>query len=356
MIVMPEFRKERNHFFHLLLLALLLLVPFTVRADALSPADYQDQLQRSIKALEDLQKTNEDEHPEYYQYQLDQTIKTVTEALPEHEDVNASDDVCKVDNSWLTIALKDLKGSTPEQRATRLSQLIERLKAIEERVAYQQRPATPADTKTQAKEKLDGILARPEYASEIRGPNALTRLFQDFIRWIISLLPERIQARPGGARWVTILAEGLVIVVAALVIFYVLRILLVKFRRPGKRRVKKKREARIVLGERLEPEETATDLLSEAEALARRGDVRAAIRKAYIALLVELGDRKVITLAQHKTNRDYLNAVRSIPLLHPAMRTLTESFERHWYGFADATENDWQNFRARYQAALQTQS
>jgi hypothetical protein len=68
-----------------------------------------------------------------------------------------------------------------------------------------------------------------------------------------------------------------------------------------------------------------------------------------------LGDRKVITLEQHKTNRDYLNSVRSIPLLHPTMRALTESFELHWYGFNEATENDWDNFRSRYQKALQTQ-
>jgi hypothetical protein len=106
------------------------------------------------------------------------------------------------------------------------------------------------------------------------------------------------------------------------------------------------------LGERLEPDATATDLLSEAEALARQGDLRAAIRKAYIALLVELGDRKLISLAHHKTNRDYLNSVRSIPDLHSQMRGLTDSFERHWYGFASATANDWQDFRAGYLAAL----
>lgn len=356
MIVMAAIRTEKNRFFRLLLLVLLLIVPFSVRADTLLPADYQNQLRRAIQALKDLQKTNEAEHPEYDQHQLEQAINTVTEALPEHEAVRASDDVCNVDNSWLTIALKDLKGSTPEQQATRLAQLIERLKAIEERVVYEQKPATPADGKTQSRERLDGILARPEYATETRGPNALMRLIQEFMRWILSFLPERMQVRPGSAGWLTTVAQGLVVVVAAVVIFYVLRILFTRFRRPGKQRAAKKREARIVLGERLEPEETATDLLSEAEALARRGDIRAAIRKTYIALLVELGDRKVLTLAQHKTNRDYLNAVRSIPLLHPAMRTLTESFERHWYGFADATENDWQNFRARYQAALQTQN
>ena len=113
---------------------------------------------------------------------------------------------------------------------------------------------------------------------------------------------------------------------------------------------------RIVLGERLEPEATASDLLSQAEALVRNGDVRGAIRKAYIALLVELGDRKMISLAQHKTNRDYLNAVRSLPLLFTTMRGLTESFERHWYGLEQATPDDWQNFRAGYLAALQVRT
>ena len=28
------------------------------------------------------------------------------------------------------------------------------------------------------------------------------------------------------------------------------------------------------------------------------------------------------------------------------MRGLTESFERHWYGYTEATENDWLNFRS----------
>jgi hypothetical protein len=53
---------------------------------------------------------------------------------------------------------------------------------------------------------------------------------------------------------------------------------------------KKQREARIVLGERLEPDQTAADLLAQAEAGSSR-QLRAAIRKAYIALLCELGDR-----------------------------------------------------------------
>jgi Domain of unknown function (DUF4129) len=138
------------------------------------------------------------------------------------------------------------------------------------------------------------------------------------------------------------------------VLAYVLKILLARLKGSRRQRTPKKRGPRIVLGERLEPEDSATDLLSEAEGLARDGDLRAAIRKAYVALLVELGDRNVISLAQHKTNRDYLRAVSNLPQLHSRMIGLTDSFERHWYGFAQASDTDWQDFRAGYQAALQS--
>ncbi len=118
-------------------------------------------------------------------------------------------------------------------------------------------------------------------------------------------------------KWINLIAQIAVVILGAVVLFFVIRLLFGRFKRKGRIKVRKKAEPRIVLGERLEPEQTSTDLLSEAEALARRGELRAAIRKAYIALLVELGDRKIISLAQHKTNRDYLNALREVPRFIP---------------------------------------
>jgi hypothetical protein len=76
--------------------------------------------------------------------------------------------------------------------------------------------------------------------------------------------------------------------------------------------------------------------------------LRAAIRKAYIAMLCELGDRKILSLAQYKTNRDYLNAVRDKGALYTSMRQLTNMFELHWYGFVPAGEADWDEFRSGY--------
>lgn len=349
-------RTKINSRFRWLLTALLLIVPATASADTLRSEDYQKELQKAIASLESLQEIDETEYPDYYQERFNQTNATIREVLPEKQSVQASDEVCEVDNSWLHTALDDFKALTPEKRATRLDQLIDRLKALEQRVVYQRRPVTENDSKIYTKGKLESILARPEYVTQERGPNALTRLIQDFIRWLQQFLPGPIKMSPGRSSWMTVIAQVVVVIVALLVVLFVMRILFRRFGGKRRKRAPRKRKARIVLGEQLKPEDTSTNLLTEAEALARQGELRAAIRKAYIALLVELGDRKLITLAQYKTNRDYLNSVRSIPLLHSNMRGLTDSFERHWYGFDEATENDWQNFRLRYQAALQTQN
>ena len=351
---MLERRTPKAYWFAGLLCALIALAPSLVNAQHLSSADYQRNLQTAIEALEELETYDEaEEDPDDYHSEMNLALATVRNALPEHQSVQSSDEVCNVDNSWLHAALKEIEAASAEKRPDHIALAVERLKAIEERVAYERRAGTDAENKVYTKGKLESILARPEYAPQASGPNALTRLVQDFLQWLEKLFPKRVRVQPGGSRWGGILAQVAVVIVALLVVFYVGRILLRRFNASPRKRTPKKRKALIILGEQLTPEDTATGLLSEAEALARQGDLRAAIRKAYIALLVELGDRDLITLAQHKTNRDYVNAVKNVPVLHSTMRSLTDAFERHWYGFAEATENDWRNFRSRYHTALQ---
>jgi hypothetical protein len=172
------------------------------------------------------------------------------------------------------------------------------------------------------------------------------------IKWIESWLPKPQPLNPGRASILTTLAQVFVIVLALAVIVYAVKLFAPRvFKKRGAKK-KVKRGPMIVLGETLEPDQSSVDLLADAESLARRGELRAAIRKAYVALLVELGDRKIISLAQHKTNRDYLRAMRELEPLYGNVKQLTDSFERHWYGFADATEADWVAFRTRYKQAL----
>ncbi|HEX5873834.1 MAG TPA: DUF4129 domain-containing protein [Pyrinomonadaceae bacterium] len=338
------------------LTALLLLC--AGRTAALPISEYQENLKHAIADFEALieMKSDEKQDAEEYKQELDSIIEELRDMLPESQTIETRNGNYYVDNSWLHKALNEVTDPSADDHVEKLSLLLQHLQALELRIAEHEAVAQGGETKEQAKAKLETILARPEYVAGAKGPNALTRLFQDFLKWLQKFLPKRTEAGTQGASRLNSIMQYVVIILALLVLLYVARLLFKRFKRSGKVKTPKKRQPRIVLGERLEPDQTATDLLSEAEALARNGDLRAAIRKGYIALLVELGDRKLISLAHHKTNRDYLNSLRSTPQLHSKMHGLTASFERHWYGLDEATPNDWQDFRTGYLAALQTGS
>jgi hypothetical protein len=178
-------------------------------------------------------------------------------------------------------------------------------------------------------------------------------MVEDFFEWLASLLPRSRGMSPGGSprvsNWILLAVGGLCL----LVLLYVAR-LLWRRRKVRRKSPRRRRGARVVLGERVEAEQTASDLLDEAERLARAGEMRGAIRKAYVALLCELGDRGVVRLAQHKTNRDYLDAVRRAadPRLYAEMLPLTNDFELHWYGLRPASDADWQTFKTRCRTVL----
>jgi len=206
--------------------------------------------------------------------------------------------------------------------------------------------------KEEMKGKLAGILQRPDFSVQVKQESALNRLLREFFTWILKLLRRGRPLSPATGAAVSNVAQIVVACLAVAVLVYFIWLAAPRLLRKSSRKKKEKKEARVVLGERLEPDQSGADLLAEAEGLARAGDLRGAIRKGYIALLVELGDRKVISLAQYKTNRDYLRSVREIESLYGNMTQLTGSFELHWYGLAQASESDWTAFRTFYRAAL----
>src|ERR1043165_2448735 len=336
-----------------LVVSLLVLLVTCTNVVAVPLSSYHQGIKQAIETLEQLTKIEDDDEGDVHgiEDQFAESTKSVRSILPEHQNVEFEGDSYNVDNSWLHKSLDELDHSA--SRSNKLEQILDSLRALEARVAERQNPGRLAQSKEQAKGRLENILNRPEYVTGGRGSNALARLLQDIANWLEKLFPKR-NISSSRINFISVIARIFVLGIAAVVIIYVLKIVLSWFagssRNPKRKKVK---EPRIVLGEQLAPDATATDLLAEAEALARQGDLRAAIRKAYIALLVELGDRKLISLAHHKTNRDYLNSLRSQPDVHSRMRGLTESFERHWYGFVTVTPNDWQDFRAGYLSTLE---
>jgi len=287
-----------------------------------------------------------------------ETLRQVRQAVMTVETVEWNKTPVRVDNAWLDQSLADYekKSSSDPHRADELLSIEERLYALDERLAEMEggQASKAAQGRDEEKARLAAILRRDEYNKKVAEESALARLLRSIWKWLDSLFPDAkpVQSNPGSAG-----SKATQLVVLCLCLSGI-AFLLWRFgprlftRTIRRRRKRERREARVVLGERLEADQTASDLFREAESLAREGDLRAAIRKGYIALLCELADRKILSLAQSKTNRDYLRAVQGVEPLHSEMRRLTNVFENHWYGFAPASPNDWTNFRAGYRKAV----
>jgi hypothetical protein len=319
-------------------------------------ADYRHRVSQAITLSEQLQSARRNEELSQPEQIVTANIARIRELLPANETVLLDGQNVMVDNTWLHEALQNYEQTSSNQAKRReaLARIEERLRALGERLEEMQRGESADKTdKDGDKGKLAEILRRPDYNRETATEgSALQRLWDRFIRWLLSLLPKTRPVTPNGSLFLSKLAQIIVVVACLGAIAFIVWKLAPRYLSGRSRKRKQKREARIVLGERLEPDETAADLLAQAELLAREGDLRGAIRKAYIALLCELGDRKIVSLAQHKTNRDYLHSVRDRVHLYSSMRQLTNSFELHWYGFQPPAENDWNEFRTGYQKAL----
>lgn len=334
----------------------LLLLCGTTSALALPLTEYKERIHQAMTEI--LTATEEDRSASAQQHR-EQVLRALNDArqlVPTDQTVEWDGGQIQVNNSWLDDELRSFRQLSPNDSygSIIIAQIVERLGAIEDRLSEldpRHGDSAASSSKSQEKARLDAILRRVEFQEKPPEKNFLQRLWERFLEWLKHLFPGGGVSLFGGMSWGALIAMLFIFALAAGALAYALSKLIPFLRRRLKRPDLEERTARIVLGERLAPEQTAASLLAEAETLARQGDLRAAIRKAYIALLCELGDRKVLALAGHKTNRDYLRALRERrqrPLLDE-MQKLTNSFENHWYGFQPTTADDWTTFRSGYE-------
>jgi hypothetical protein len=341
---------------------LLLILLGAGSAAAMPLSEYRSRVHQALDKLYELWEEDEAETVASYAARARFAFDEVRKLVPAEEIIEWNGGRVKVNNSWLEEEFKNYEQLPPadSRRGDLLMRIAERLSAIENRLdeidpqaksdAVKERESVIGTTKEQEKSRLEATLRRDEYIDKPPQKS----LWERFKEWFASIFPSRSSLQPGQLSWLSFIAMILIFGLAAVVIAFAILKFLPFFGRKGALTKREKRGARIVLGERLAPDQTAADLLAEAETLARQGELRAAIRKGYIALLCELGDRKVLTLAQHKTNHDYLRAVREKRPLLNEMQKLTNSFENHWYGFTPATSDDWTAFRSGYQQTLKT--
>lgn len=336
---------------------LFLLASGAGSALAMPLDEYRTRIHLALDRLYELWGERENETVPQYAARAGAAFEAVRTLVPMDETIEWDGGRVRVNNSWLEIQFKDYQELPPadSRRGDILVRITQRLSAIENRldeIVPKKGNITNAAAKDEEKSRLEAILRRAEYTEKPPEKS----LWERFKEWLASLFPSRNPLQPGQSSWLSFIAMILIFGLAAGVIAYAVSKFLPFFKARGSRLKLEKRGPRVVLGERLAPDQTAADLLAEAESLARKGEIRAAIRKGYIALLCELGDRKVLTLAQHKTNHDYLRAVREKRPLLNEMQKLTASFENHWYGAAPASADDWTTFRTGYQQTLKTAS
>ncbi|HEX8775920.1 MAG TPA: DUF4129 domain-containing protein [Pyrinomonadaceae bacterium] len=341
-------------------LLLILISCAAVKAEApVSLREYRERIGQATVALDSLSSFDEGMSERERASSVSATLRDVRRIIPPTLAVEWNGAPVEVNNSWLEDALKEYEKipASDARRSVSLMSITERLHALGERLDELLKGKPVTLSKDEDKARLNGILRRSEY-NRATEQSAVARLWARFKRWLNSLFPER-QARPVEPNQrvplFSRLAEIIVIGLALAAVAYAGWKLAPRFIGSRGARKRKKREARVVLGEHLSPDQTSSDILAEAERLARAGDIRGAIRKGYIAFLCELGDRKVLRLAQHKTNRDYLRSLSDQRTLYGEMQVLTDSFENHWYGYVPGTDNDWATFRLHYRQALERQ-
>jgi hypothetical protein len=284
------------------------------------------------------------------------SVDTLRRELPVSETVQWSGGSIETSNKWLHEGFDQfLAEPDAVKRAALLAGLSERLKAIVHGIEDLQKAAAGKSTKDEEKRKLVEILDRPEYQRAAPPQESLAqkwlREFQEWLDRVFPSTPNMPAAAPGLGSlkiWLQVLVYALV---AGLIGFLLYRFIPYFSQRLG-RRDRELKGDRLILGERVASDTSAADLFAHAEGLARDGDLRGAIRKGYVALLCELSDRKVIGLARHKTNRDYLRDMRKRSDILPNVQNLTSNFERSWYGLRDAEQADWEDFRSRYRETL----
>jgi Domain of unknown function (DUF4129) len=361
---MTKFKVQNSKFkISRFLTTIAWLMLFVVFSTAATVSEYRKSVANAIYELDTIYNLDDENLSVNEQKSEIQTsLQNIRNDLLKVSKVEIDGVSLEIDNAWLKEKLAAIENTKDHEEL--LDQAVDELTTLQQKLDEVEKQTLGDRTKNQDKLKLQEILSRNEYQRAIIKEKAEAEktwfqkwwesVLKAFDEWWKSMFPENPDIPTPSSEslgslsiFLQVLIVGLALGIVGFVIYKFAPLLF-----GIKRKEKKERKSRVILGETISADQDSADILSDADLLAQKGDLRGAIRKGYIALLCELNDRKIIGLAQHKTNRDYLRDVRKDKPLHQNMDVLTTSFERHWYGFSNANEQDWQEFRAKYRETV----
>src|SRR5262245_49050509 len=342
--------RSRTNQFYFAIMFLISLCALRVSAQGRTTVDdYANRLDRAERSVKEAMERNNKGS------ELATKMNEVKRLLPVSEEVEFNGATTRVDNAWLHEAVDSAVKTVGD--AERRLQLLGEISARLARLRQSVKSAQTAEGRTSQDQRarLDDILARPEYQPEEERESTIARWIRRIKEFIVRLLIKLFggssarSPQAGGGGLVLVLQALILLAVAAALIFGVV-MLARKFQ--ARRKPAEEAETREALGEEIPENATAADLFAMASEHAGQGEYRKAIRRAYIALLCDLDQRGKLRLGRSKTNRDYLDAMRSERRIYPTFSVMTLAFERAWYGQERATEEEFRNFVTLYQEAV----
>lgn len=94
---------------------------------------------------------------------------------------------------------------------------------------------------------------------------------------------------------------------------------------------------------------TAKDALDQAQEFETHRDFRHAIRALYLATLLYLHEREILTYDKSATNREYLRQLAGQPALQNALKPVVYIFDDVWYGYQSCTAETLSEYRSLVQ-------
>ncbi len=196
------------------------------------------------------------------------------------------------------------------------------------RGAIAQLDAIPTDNTEARLAKLRAVLARPEFNTPM---TLWDRFWRWLTRWVSDLLPARGAISEAG--WLGLLIRLLPWIVAIATLAAILWLLSYWLQRILRAFVTDARTAGMHDDGDLPA--TAAEARQQARAAAQSGNYRDAVRRLYLAALLQLAEHDLIAYERSLTNREVLGRVPEDSPIRPHLEPVVATFDRVWYGIRE---------------------
>ena len=193
------------------------------------------------------------------------------------------------------------------------------------RGALAQLDATPRDNTAARLAILTDVLARPEF-------NTPVSLWDRFWQWLANLLSDWMpDARPStDAGWLALLIRLVPWIITVLIVAAVIWLLTYWLQRVLRTFVTDARLTQLTVDGDLPS--SAAEARQQARTAAQSGNYRDAVRRLYLAALLQLAEHDLITYERSLTNREVLVRVPTDSPIHAHLAPVVATFDQVWYG------------------------